>query len=63
MCGRVYVRELLNLLDKEIIQEEMVYFVPEQGTTTSSKQETSAIIRELKDNRAPGKDSTTAEVA
>jgi hypothetical protein len=41
----------------------MVYFVPEQDITAASKQEISAIVRELKDNRAAGKDSITAEVA
>jgi hypothetical protein len=59
----VYVKELLNLLDKEIIPEEMIYFVPEQDITAASKQETSVFIRELEDNRAPAKDSITAEVA
>jgi len=63
MCGRLYVKELLNLLDKGIIPEEMVYFVPEQYITAAYKQETSAIVGELKDNRAAGKDSITREVA
>jgi hypothetical protein len=41
----------------------MVYFVPEKDIRATSKQETSAIVRELKDNRAAGQGSITAEAA
>jgi hypothetical protein len=53
---------LLNPVDKGIIPEEKVYFGPEQDIRAPSIQEVSAIIRKLKNNRAPGEDSITAEI-
>jgi hypothetical protein len=56
-----YFKELLNPLHKGIVPEENVCFVPEKDIRAASKQEVSASVRKLKNNRAPGKDSITAE--
>jgi hypothetical protein len=53
---------LLNPLHKGIIPEEKVYFGPEHNIRAPSIQEVSAIIRKLKNNRAPDEDSITAEL-
>jgi sorting nexin-29 len=57
-----YFKGLLNPLDKGIVPEEKVYFGPEQDIRAPSVQEVSAIIRKLKNNRAPGENSITAEL-
>jgi hypothetical protein len=57
-----YCKGLLNPLDKGIIPEEKVYFGAEQDIRAPSVQEVSAMIRELKNSRAPGEDSITAEL-
>ena len=56
-------KEDLDLLDKRIMPEKIVYFGPGQYIRAASKQETSAIIRKINDNRAPSKDTINAEVA
>jgi hypothetical protein len=57
-----YFKGLLNPLDKRIIPEENVCCGPEQDTRAASIQEVSAVIRKLKNNRAPDEDSITAEL-
>jgi hypothetical protein len=54
-----YFKGLINRLDKGIILDEKVYFGPERDVRAPSVQEVSAIIRKLKNKRAPGEDSIT----
>jgi hypothetical protein len=57
-----YFKGLLNPLDKGIIPKGKVCFGPEQVIRAPSVQEVLAVIRKLKNNRAPGGDSITAEL-
>jgi hypothetical protein len=56
-----YFTGLLNPLDEGIIPEEKVYFGPQHNIRAPSTKEVSAIIRKLKNNRAPDEDSIRAE--
>jgi hypothetical protein len=42
--------------------EETIYFGPESSIMAPTLQETLGIIRNLKNNRAPGEDSVTSEL-
>lgn len=53
-CGRS--------LRKGIIPEEKVHFGPENDIEAPSEHELSAVVRNLKKNRAPREDSLTAEL-
>jgi hypothetical protein len=54
-----YFKELLNPKSNMITQEETIYFGPESNIMAPSLQ---GVIRNLKNNRAPGEDSITSEL-
>lgn len=58
---RLCSMELVNHLEKGIIPEE-IYFGPQHDIRALSVQKVSVVIRELKNNTAPGEDSITAGI-
>jgi hypothetical protein len=57
-----YFKELLNPKTNMTTPEETIYFGPESNIMTPTLQETLGVIRNLKNNRAPGEDSITSEL-
>jgi hypothetical protein len=57
-----YVKELLNPETNMITLEETICFGPESNIMVPTLQETLRVIRNLKNNRAPGEDSITLEL-
>jgi hypothetical protein len=57
-----YFKELLNPRTNMTTSEGIPYFGPESNIVALTLQETLGIIRNLKNNRAPGKDSITSEL-
>ena len=55
-----YFKELLNP-KTNMTTEETIYFSPESNIIVPTVQETLGVIRNLKNNRAPGEDSITSE--
>jgi hypothetical protein len=55
-------KELLNPQVNTTAPEETTYFVPECNIAIPTLQETLEIIRNLKNNRAPGEDLITSEL-
>jgi hypothetical protein len=51
-----YFKELLNRKTNMTTPEETIYFGPESNIMAPTLQETLEVIRNLKNNRAPGKD-------
>jgi hypothetical protein len=57
-----YFKELLNPKANVTTSEGITYFGPESNIVAPTLQETLGVIRNLKNNRAPGKDSVTLEL-
>jgi len=57
-----YFKELPNPKTNMITSEESIYFCPESNIMAPTLQETLGVIRNLKNNRAPGEDSITSEL-
>ena len=57
-----YFKELLNPKTNMTTPEEAIYFGPESNIIAPILQETLGVIRNLKNNRAPGEDSVTSEL-
>jgi len=57
-----YFKELLNPKANVATSEEITYFGPESNIVAPTLQETLGVIRNLKNNRAPGEDSITSEL-
>jgi hypothetical protein len=57
-----YFKELLNPKTNTTTSEEITYFGPESNIVVPTLQETLGVIRNLKNNIAPGEDSITAEL-
>ena len=57
-----YIKELINLKTNMTTPEETIYFGPESNIIAPTLQETLGVIRNLKNNRAPGEDSITSEL-
>ena len=54
--------ELLNPKGNTTTSEEINYFGPENNIMAPTPQDTLGVIRNLKNNRAPGEDSITPEL-
>ena len=57
-----YFKELLNPKTNVTTPEETIYFGPKINIIAPTLQETLGVIRNLKNNRAPGEDSITSEL-
>jgi len=57
-----YFKELLNPKVNMTTTEEITYFGPESNIVAPTLQDTLGVIRNLKNNRAPGVDSITSEL-
>ena len=57
-----YFKELLNPKANVTTSEGITYFGPESNIVAPTLQETLGVIRNLKNNRAPGEDSVTSEL-
>ena len=57
-----YFKELLNSQVNGTTLKETTYYGPERNVETPKLQETLRVIRNLKNNRAPGEDSITSEL-
>jgi hypothetical protein len=57
-----YFKELLNPKVNMTTSEGITYFGPESNIVAPTLQETLGVIRNLKNNKAPGEDSITSEL-
>ena len=57
-----YFKELLNSQVNRTTFKETTYYGPERNVETPKLQETLRVIRNLRNNRAPGEDSVTSEL-
>jgi len=57
-----YFKELLDPEGNTTISEETNYFGPENNIMAPTLQDTLGVMRNLKNNRAPGEDSITLEL-
>jgi len=57
-----YFKELLNPKGNTTTSEEVNYFGPENYIMAPALQDALGVIRNLKNNRAPGEDSITSEL-
>jgi len=57
-----YFKELVNPKSNTTTSEEINYFRPENNIMAPTLQDTLGVIRNVKNNRAPGEDSVTLEL-